>query len=128
MTKVTYTTVKKCFFRGRLWTPGETLEFSADEIAEKKVPKHFLRGVVPAEVDGGEAKGTSTLRELQIEEARKILQEAGELPKEPKSETPQAPPADNSGSPAAPEQPATSQPSGPQPGIQPGEDEPNMFQ
>lgn len=61
MSDVKYKCVKKCFYRNRLWVPGETLVPEEGE----KLPKHFkVAKTVKVEVEVSEEEA-QTLKDLQ---------------------------------------------------------------
>lgn len=61
-----YVCVTKCFYRGRLWVPGESL---APETPTEKVPHHFkLKGEVKPKVEPQAPKAEpKTLHEMQAD-------------------------------------------------------------
>lgn len=61
---VVYTCVKKCFYRDRLWTPGEKLKV----VSGTTVPAHFKSGEVKIEKPV-EKEGPRTLSGVQVAEA-----------------------------------------------------------
>ena len=68
----TYVCKKKCFFRDRVWSVGETLQAKQDE-----VPKHFVlkEKYVPEEKEV--PQDPQSLSEFQKEEAKQVLAGVG---------------------------------------------------
>ncbi len=78
-----YVCVRKTFFRGRLWSPGEVYEVDDRDTKALKPNRHFTAKNHLPDKDEGEDEGPKTLSEMNI-----TLPEAQTFPPEKKAKAP----------------------------------------